>query len=139
MEGFRRSRHYLSSLLLKKPKLVFLQEIWLPYHDKNTLNQYYPDYTFQISASDMFQHPEDQLSKSSHTWHGVAIGRRKDIGRSILLVSFYAPTAGRDNDYLESISYMTEYLQSNMSPGTLRTIKSQVSSPALTQTSKGRR
>jgi hypothetical protein len=139
VEGFKRNRHYLSSLLLKKPKLVFLQEIWLPYHDKNTLNQYFPDYTFQISAPDMFQHPEDQLSKSSHSWHGVAIGWRKDIGtsilslkstyerfagikmliagRSILLVSFYAPTAGQDDDYLESISYLTESLQSNMSPG----------------------
>ena len=139
VEGFKRNRNYLSSLLQERPSLVFLQEIWLPYHDKNTLNHCFPDYNFQISAPDMFQHPEDQLNKSSHIWHGVAIAWRKGIPASIhylkstherfvgikmsissislLLISFYAPTAGKDDEFLESISYLTEYIQSNTSPG----------------------
>ena len=87
----------------------------------------------------MFQHPEDLIRNQSHVWHGVAIGWRNDINasihflkstyervvgvkmsifqKSLLLVSFYAPTAGHDDDFLESISHLSEYLDSNMSPG----------------------
>ena len=123
VEGFRRNRHYLSHLLCNsKPKIVFLQEIWLPYSDQNTLNSYHPDYSFKISTPDMFQHPEDLLAKPKHVWHGVAVGWRKDIGagiihlenscarisgvkislqeKSLLLLSFYAATSGKD-DFLE--------------------------------------
>ena len=86
----------------------------------------------------MFLKPEDLLQNSSHAWHGVGIGWRKDINASIiitkschdritgikmstgnqtiLLISFYAPTAGQDDDFLESISYLSEYIQSNTSP-----------------------
>ena len=55
VEGFRRNRHYLSHLLCNsKPKIVFLQEIWLPYSDQNTLNSYHPDYSFKISTLTCF-------------------------------------------------------------------------------------
>ena len=140
LEGFKRNRHYLSELLLNlTPDFIFLQELWLPYHERNALGHHYPEYNFQISTPDMFQHPEEILSKPGHVWHGVAIGWRKDIKasiqslkstyeravgvkmttlkKSLLLVSFYAPTAGNDDDFLESISHLTEYLQANTSHG----------------------
>ena len=133
LEGFKRNKYYLSDLLLEhSPKVVFLQEIWLPFHDQSILNNFYPDYSFKISTPDMFQHPEEQLGKPGHVWHGIAIGWRNDINfstvvidstyervvgiklstssTSLLLVSFYAPTAGQDEDYLESISYLSQYL-----------------------------
>ena len=140
IEGFKRNRHYLSHLLCNsKPTIVFLQEIWLPYSEQRTLNNYHPDYSFKISTPDMFDHPEDLLGKPSHVWHGVAIGWRNDVGSSItpleshndrisglkislsnnslLLLSFYAPTSGKDDDFLESISNLVDYLQRNSSPG----------------------
>ena len=87
----------------------------------------------------MLCYPEDQVLKPNHIWHGVAIGWRKDITvniqaiestheravgvkmtllkKSLLLVSYYAPTSGKDDDFLESISCLTEYLQRNLGPG----------------------
>ena len=87
----------------------------------------------------MFQHPEEKLQNPGHVWHGVAIGWKKDLNASIqilqstyeravgikistlketiLLLSFYAPTAGHDDDFLESVSHLTQYLQANMSQG----------------------
>ena len=87
----------------------------------------------------MFQHPEEKLRNPGHVWHGVAIGWKKDLNASIqtlqstyeravgikistlkeslLLLSFYAPTAGHDDDFLESVSHLTQYLQANMSQG----------------------
>ena len=139
LEGFRRNKHYLSFLLSQhKPRILFLQEIWLPYCDQSSLNQLHPDYTFEISTPDMFTHPEDLLVKPAHVWHGVAVGWRSDIGASIaplqstcdrisgvrmtledsslLLLSFYAPTSGQDEDFLESICNLADYLLQHFSP-----------------------
>ena len=88
----------------------------------------------------MQQHPEDLLSSSGHVWHGVAIGWSKDLSgnidlniesssdrivgvkmklanSSLLLLSFYAPTAGRDEEFLEAIACLTECLKSNVISG----------------------
>ena len=130
----------MSDLLLsQKPQFVFLQEIWLPFHEQRSLSNYFPDYSFRVSAPDMFLLPEDLLHRPSHVWHGVAIGWRKDSkarvhflksiydrivgikvtvsGNSLLLVSFYAPTSGHDDDFIESVSYLSEYIKNNTSPG----------------------
>ena len=140
MEGVRRNSHYLSHLLQhSKPKLVFLQEVWLQYFDENILSKLYPDYIFKIASPDMFEYPEDQLLRPNHVWHGVAIGWRKDVKgsiqilessferavgirmtlseKSMLFVSFYAPTSGHDDDFLEAISSLSDYLERNSSAG----------------------
>ena len=87
----------------------------------------------------MFQHPEDLRARPTHVWHGVAIGWSKDIGasiihlenacerisgakislqdKSLLLLSFFAPTSGKDDDFLESISNLEDYLQCISAPG----------------------
>ena len=87
----------------------------------------------------MFDHPEDQLLASGPVWHGVAIGWRKDAGlniqplqstnerlvgikilmpqSSLILISLYAPTSGHDEDFLETISNLSEYLRTNCSQG----------------------
>ena len=131
----------MSDLLhLQKPSVVFLQEIWLPFHEQVSLCDHFPDYPFRIAKpeKDMFSNPEDVLHNPANTWHGVAIGwRRDDINASIevienihdkfvgirmsigeknvLLISFYAPTAGQDDDFLESISYLSDFIRSNAS------------------------
>ena len=140
MEGFRRNGQYLSSLLSEsRPKLVFLQEIWLPYSLQYVINGFHPQYSFKISSPDMFKPPEDLLVNSSHVWHGAALGWSKDIGAnihpiestydrfvgvrlqlpgsSVILISLYASTAGRDEEFLELISYLTEYLLRNLAAG----------------------
>ena len=87
----------------------------------------------------MHLNPEDLLHKPAHTWHGVAVGWKKDLNASIkslesvhdrivgikmsindknfLLISFYAPTSGHDDDFLESISYLYEFIKNNISAG----------------------
>ena len=87
----------------------------------------------------MFINPEDLLSNPAHVWHGVAVGWRNDIGASIsilestcdrisgvkmslcdnslLLLSFYAPTAGQDDDFLESLCNLSDYLLQYLTPG----------------------
>ena len=140
IEGLRRNKHYLSHLLSNsRANVIFLQETWLPHSDQNTISNLLPEYSFKTSSSDMFQYPEDIMSNPSHVWHGVAVGWRTEIGSriqplestyeriagvrmslsegSLLLVSFYAPTSGHDEDFLESISSMTEYLRANISTG----------------------
>ena len=119
VEGFKRKQSY---------KILFLQEIWLPLHEEKLINDFFPDHTFKISTPDMFIRNEDKLQEPSHVRHGVAIGWHKDINSKItvlesfheriagiklklpskylILISFYAPTAGHDEDFLESIAYL---------------------------------
>ena len=140
LEGFRRNKSYLHDLLNHLcPKVVFLQEVWLPYHDQSQLNDYLPDYSFKIATPDMFQLNEDKLLNSGPTWHGVAIGWHQEInsnisfpetnhervvgiklqksGNSLLMISFYAPTSGHDDDFLESISFLTSYIHEHSRTG----------------------
>ena len=140
MEGFKRNKKYLSDLLLsEKPQFLFLQEIWLPFHEQKSLSEYLPEYSFKVSTPDMFLLPEDLLQRPSHGWHGAAIGWRKDSnarikflesihdrivgvkvsisGNSLMHVSFYAPTSGQDDDFIESVSYLSEFIKRNTSAG----------------------
>ena len=140
MEGFKRNKKYLSDLLLsEKPQFLFLQEIWLPFHEQKSLSEYLPEYSFKVSTPDMFLLPEDLLQRPSHVWHGAAIGWRKDSnarikflesihdrivgvkvsisGNSLMHVSFYAPTSGQDDDFIESVSYLSEFIKRNTSAG----------------------
>ena len=137
LEGFKRNKSYLKDLLNDlSPKVVFLQEIWLPFHDECLLNDCLPNYSFKIATPDMFLHNEDKLQHSGPVWHGAAIGWHQDINsnvsfpetnhesfvglrldiadNSLLLISFYAPTSGQDDDFLESLSYLTEYIRENL-------------------------
>ena len=97
----------------------------------------YPSYNFSISSADMFANPEELLSSRGPVWHGVAIGWRKDAGlnfqalestnerivgvklsmsgRSLILISLYAPTSGHDEDFLATISNLSDYLRTNCS------------------------
>ena len=102
----------------------------MPYSEQTVVDSLHPDFTFKIATPDMLQFPEDLLTTSGPVWHGVAIGWSKDISaniipiestshrivgvrmilaeESLLFLSFYAPTAGKDDEFLESISNLTE-------------------------------
>ena len=140
IEGLKRNKNYLSSIIDQyQPKIVFLQEIWLPYHEATLLKQYLPSYNFKISTPDMFSSNEDKILKPGQVWHGVAVGWHDDVhadveyipsnntrfvgirialktGR-ILSISLYAPTSGKDDDFHECITDLTEYILSNISAG----------------------
>ena len=139
IEGFRRNNSYLTNLLdSESPSVIFLQEIWMMLADQNSINSLSPNYSFSISTPDMVQNTEDLLSHQNHSWHGVAIGWRNDLSSHILplksechriagiklglssgnllLVSFYAPTSGHDDDFLESMSNLSDFIKSNSSP-----------------------
>ena len=115
MEGYRRNRHYLANLIkLVMPKVIFLQEIWLAFHDQRVLSEDFPQYNFQVSTPDMFDNSEDKIMSPGQVWHGAAVAWYDDlhplvtplpttnvrfsvvlIGISdesnILAISFYAP------------------------------------------------
>ena len=140
LEGFKRNQHYLLHLLSNvQPKILFLQEIWIPYSERRLLDSFHPDYSFVISTPDMLSNPEDLLLKPAHVWHGVAVGWRKNIAacitpldsncarisgakislqdHSILLLSYYAPTAGQDEEFLESVCDLSDFLLKHLSLG----------------------
>ena len=77
------------------------------------------------------------INRQEHIWHGVAIGWRSDIDGQVtpldstfdritgiklclhnvnlLLISLYAPTSGRDEEFLECMSNLTFFLRQNYS------------------------
>ena len=119
------------------PKIIFLQEIWLPYHDQKCLDEYLPDFTFKIATPDMLVNNEDKLLRKGPVWHGCAIGWHKEINSkitalssnherlvgiklnlsksSILLISLYAPTSGKDDEFLETVSHISSFISLNAS------------------------
>ena len=127
----------MSLLNLYCPLLIFLQEIWLPAHDEASLNKDFPHHSFKISTPDMFTANEDIMMTSGHNWHGVAIGWHHSLNSyvtalqsncerfsgiklctgktSIIAVSLYAPTHGKDDEFLECLSLLTEFLLTNSS------------------------
>ena len=136
VEGFFRNCFYLSQILNSlAPKLVFLQEIWTPYHQECLVNSKYPSYSAQISTPDQFLDPEDRLSIPDHTWHGVAAlwddslassvihvantnarftGIKVKLSEvSILAISLYLPTAGKDEEFIECLAELSSYISDN--------------------------
>jgi hypothetical protein len=137
IEGYRRNRHYLETLINKEsPKLIFLQEIWLAHHDQLLLSRDFPDYSFNISTPDMFDNAEDKIMYHGHVWHGAAVAWHHDLHPlvtvlpttcerfaavtisftdtcNILAISLYAPTSGKDDEYLECLGYLEEFISTN--------------------------
>ena len=117
------------------PKLLFLQEIWLPYDAEKQINEEFSEFTFQISTPDMFMNPEDKLNRPDHVWHGSAIAwhhtlntfithisstnerfagvRMNFSGCSLLVISVYLPTSGKDDEFLECIASLSIYIDEN--------------------------
>ena len=129
----KRNQSYLKNILCNlKPKIIFLQELWLPYNEHTTLDKLHPEYSLKLSTPDMFQQPEDLLVVKGHVWHGVAVGWRMEMSacvtrlattcdrvsgiklplqeKSLLLLSYFAPTVGHDDDFIDSICSLTEFL-----------------------------
>ena len=92
-------------------------------------------YSVQISTPDQFTPPEDRLSGADHTWHGAAIIWHESLNSSIinlsniharftgiklyfqeqpmLAISAYLPTSGRDDEFLECLSELSNFIQEN--------------------------
>ena len=87
LEGFRRNKQYLADLVtLISPKILFLEEIWIPFHEERLINNYFNDYQLKISTPNMFQPSEELLSKSGPTWHGAAVGWHNSINTNITTI-----------------------------------------------------
>ena len=84
----------------------------------------------------MFDNAEDKILHPGHVWHGAAVAWHNDLHSTvtvlpatnarfaaiilgisdeskILVISLYAPTSGKDDEYLECLSYLEEFLRSN--------------------------
>ena len=132
LEGFKRNKFYLSSLLEKyNPILVFVQEHWLPHFDAtNKFKTNFSTHNFLTTSEDMFTPAEDLLLQPGPVWHGTALGWSMSIDKcvtrlpvvsdrfcgiqiknaeaDILAYSAYMPTAGKDSEFLEVLSSLSE-------------------------------
>ena len=119
------------------PSLVFLQEVWPPLHDESVMNKDFQDYSFKISTPDMFTPTEDKMMHRGQVWHGVAIGWHTALNSyvtqlqsnyerfagiklssgksSLLVISLYAPTHGKDDEFLECLSHLSQFILENIS------------------------
>ena len=92
---------------------------------------------FHVSTPDMFLHAEDKISHQGPVWHGAALAWHNDIhGKvttldsnherysairvnlgtlNLLAVSLYAPTSGKDDEFLECFSYLSNFINCNKS------------------------
>ena len=99
------------------------------------MNKLFPDYSIQISTPDMFTPPEDLLCSTDHTWHGTAIAWHRDLHylvkpvrvvhtrfaaiklqcdtMTILAISLYLPTSGKDDEFAECLSCLTSFIAKN--------------------------
>ena len=93
------------------------------------MNKKFPCYSVQISTPDQLTLPEDRLSTPDHTWHGAAVMwhdslnssashilntndrftgiKLKFQGVSILAISLYLPTSGKDNEFVECLAELS--------------------------------
>ena len=140
MEGYRRNKHYLHETISTYcSKIIFLQEIWLPHSNSNILTRDFLRYNFQVPTPDMFTPAEDMLGSPGHAWHGVALGWHDDLSnqatplessydrfaaariilgsKTFLTISLYAPTSGKDDEFLECFSHLSSFLNENKRAG----------------------
>lgn len=138
MEGYLRNRQYLSHLLSEHyPRIVFLQELWIASCDCNQLYQDFPFMNFHVSTPDMFLHVEDKICNQGPVWQGAAVAWHNDMhgkvttldsnhqryssvrvslgSASLLAISLYAPTSGKDEEYLECFSCLSHFIHCNKS------------------------
>ena len=136
IEGFFRNFYYLCQVInIFTPKILFLQEIWVPYCEESALSSKIKDYTAQISTPDQFIPTEDMLNSVSHTWHGAAIMWHSSLNsnvsnlknvhdrftgvkislpdRTLLAISAYLPTSGKDDEYLDCVAILSNFIMDN--------------------------
>ena len=99
------------------------------------MNEQFSNYSVQISTPDQFTYPEDKLGSPDHTWHGVAVmwhdslnsnvnsianchdrftGIKVNLqGHSILAISLYLPTSGKDDQFLTCLAELSIYIREN--------------------------
>ena len=105
------------------------------------MNQNYPNYSIQISTPDMFTPPEDKLCSSDHTWHGCGIMWHSSLDSTttrlttihprftgvittienlkFLFLSVYFPTSGQDDEFLNCIADLSNYIHDNSDSGVI--------------------
>ena len=93
------------------------------------------EYSIQISTPDMSTPPEDTLSRADQVWHGVAILWHTSLDSNLkclktsnsrftsvrisagdhdfLAISAYFPTSGKDDEYLECVSDIENFVREN--------------------------
>ena len=137
LEGYKRNRFYLQTLINQQnPKIILLQEIWLGLSDKQILSEDFPNYKFQVSTPDMFENSEDLVFNPGHVWHGAAVAWHTDLHYAVteltsthdrfaavilnisertnfLAISLYALTSGKDDEFLECLGFLEEFILVN--------------------------
>ena len=119
--------------------LFFLQETWLPHFSESSLSTDYADYNYHLSCDDMFTNAEDRLTTSDHVWHGTAIAWHRELHSlikplkvvnerfagirikcdkmSVVAISLYLPTSGKDDEFSECLSSLSNFVTENCSTG----------------------
>ena len=100
------------------------------------MNKMFKEYSILISTPDMFTPPEDLLCSTEYTWHGAAIMWHCSISQYVnnnlktnsdrisiikikhnnlrlIAASVYCPTSGKDMEYLQCISDLSNLILEN--------------------------
>ena len=97
------------------------------------MNKIFSEYNIQISSPDMFTPTEDILGYTNHTWHGSAVMWHSSLDSSVeslktlnerftgvkinvhsnifIAISVYFPTSGKDAEFLECISDLSNFIR----------------------------
>ena len=95
----------------------------------------FQDYSVQISTPDQFTLPEDRIACSDHTWHGAGVMWHAALDsnvlnirnthdrftgikltykeHSVLAISAYLPTSGKDDNFLYCLAELSNYIMDN--------------------------
>ena len=103
--------------------------------EETNINRLYPDYNFKISTPDMFSYPEDTAGQREQNWHGSSVAwhcsldsyvtpvenlserftgiKLKFDSHSLFVISVYFPTRGKDDEYLQCVTDLHNYILLN--------------------------
>ena len=82
MEGYKRNKFYLNSVIESYDKILFLciQEHWLSNYEANeNFSNDFTQFNFITTSSDIFLEPEEIMLNSGPIWHGTSLGWHKSI------------------------------------------------------------
>ena len=113
--------------------IICLQETWLRSYKNVRIAEAFEDFKWLFKNADSQTHPEDQVTTRNMSYHGTALGVRKDfaenlrevniqhkniavaelrVGNEVLIVgSVYLPTMGKDEDFEEATDALAAALE----------------------------
>ena len=133
MEGLGNLPAVVNLVNKQNPTIVALQETWLRSYRNVRVTDSLQNYSWTFKNADTQIHPEDQIVTRNMSYHGTAIGIRKDISEStsevkvehrniaaskivlndvtLIAASLYLPTGNHDDQFEEAVDALATTLE----------------------------